>query len=242
MIEYLVPVGFFYILFGKKSKSGLPNKYIPKDQPNFTSKLKPILKNLEKDLKAPGLYDFFIGVKYIESKGFPSAIRYEKTGYKQLFLDWKDPKKRRFKKRFENNKWRTKPYLWNYTGGLFQIFPGTALYAADQTPKNNDPRTVFNPYYNIAYSIDYASRLNKSHGADNWVKVRYGWNSLGTLKFYDGKMEKEAERVRNKIHNAIEKTGGDPDILYDYQPNLFSYYRQNYGFDKVLKLIKGYNI
>lgn len=236
MLKVIIPAVLFWVLTGKKAK-GSPSRYIPKEQPNFKSELKPILKQLEKDLKAPGLYSFFMGVARIESRWYPDAIRYESTGY-NLVKPKADDGTRKFKKRYKENPWRSKPYLWNYTGGLFQMFPGTALYTADQSAKNNNPTTVFDPYYSIAYAIDFASRLNKYYDADEWVKVRYGWNSLGTLLYHDGKMAKEAERVGNKIHKAIVTNGDSPSILYKYQPNLFAYYRENYGFKKLLNHIR----
>lgn len=240
MIEILIPAAILYLL-GKTSKASTPlTKYYPKEQPSFKAKLKPILKQLEKDLKAPGLYDFFMGVARIESRWYPDAIRYESNGYNLVKPCKKENGKVvcKFRKRWLENPWKNSPYLWNYTGGLFQMFPGTALYTADQSAKNYNPITVFDPYYSIAYAIDFASRLNKYYNADNWIKVRYGWNSLGTLIHYDGKMAKEAERVGNKIYKSIETNGGNTSILYDYQPNLLSYYRENYGFQKLLKHIQ----
>lgn len=249
MIEILLPAAILYLL-GKTSKASTPlTKYYPKEQPSFKAKLKPILKQLEKDLKAPGLYDFFMGVARIESRWYPDAIRYESTGYNLVKPCIRDSNnkclkkngvilRKDFKSRYKENPWRKSPYLWNYTGGLFQLFPGTALYTADYSAKNYDPTTVFDPYYTIAYAIDLASRFNKNHGADQWVKIRYGWNSLRTLLYYDGTMTKEAERVGKKIHNAILENGADPSFLYDYRPNLFAYYRENYGFQKLLKHIQ----
>jgi hypothetical protein len=240
MLEWIIPIAAYYLFFGNKKKSGvISGKYVPIKQPNFKEKLKPILKSLEKDLKSPGLYDFFMGVARIESRWFPSAIRYESTGYRLLFSQPNKEGKRLMMDKWKKNPWKYDKSLWLYTGGLFQIFPANALNTQDKVANNWDPRTVFDPYYQIAYCIDFASRLNLNHKADSWLKIRYGWNSLSVLYNYDNEnyIEK-AERVEDKIYKAILNNNGDPDILYLHQPDLFSYYRKNYKFNKLLEHIK----
>ena len=200
-------------------------KFVPKAQPNFKNQLNEILLDLEKKLDIENLRDFLMGVAWVESKFFPSAIKYETTGYIGV---------KNNPTRFKNNKWKNNPAYWNLTGGIFQFFGSTALSVSDGTAKNNSPLTIFNPYYSIAYGIDFASRLNKSYGANTWFDIRLGWHSLGLLKSKDPDIMLEVE---NRIVKGINNSGGNPEILYKYNPNNFSKYRSEYGFKKLLNYL-----
>lgn len=200
-------------------------KFVPKKQPSFQSKLNVVLTDLEKKLEIEDLRDFLMGVAWVESKFYPSAIKYETTGFIGV---QNNPT------RFKNNKWKNSPVYWNFTSGLFQLFPSTALSVSDGTAKNNSPITLFNPYYNIAYAIDFASRLNKSYGADTWFDVRLGWHSL---KLLSGKDPAIMLEVENRIVKGINNSGGNPEILYKYNPNNFDKYRSEYGFKKLLNYL-----
>jgi len=167
-------------ILNKKSSSSSSNisgeygsikngKFVPRKQPSFKNQLNEILIDLEEKLEIEDLRDFLMGVAWVESKFYPSAIRYETTGFIGV---QNNPT------RFKNNKWRNNPVYWNFTLGLFQMFPSTALSVSDGAAKNNNPLTLANPYYSIAYGIDFASRLNKSYGAKTWFDIRLGWHSL----------------------------------------------------------------
>lgn len=200
-------------------------KFVPKAQPSFKTKLDSILIDLEEKLEIEDLRDFFMGVAWVESKYFPSAIKYETTGFIGV---QNNPT------RFKNNKWKNNPVYWNFTGGLMQFFASTALSTADGTAKNNSPLTVFNPYYTIAYGIDFASRLNKSYKANSWFDIRLGWHSL---KLLNEKTPEIMLEVENRIVKGINNSGGNPEILYKYNPNNFDKYRSEYGFKKLLNYI-----
>ncbi len=201
-------------------------KFVPKPQPSFESKLDNILTTLEKELEIKYLRDFFMGVAYVESRFHPSAITYE---------DLDDKTWANIKKIYKTNKYIVQPKLWFWTAGLTQLFPSTALKTADYSGINNSPLTLFDPLYSIAYSIDLASRLNKSYNANNWFEIRLGWKSLTTLKYKDPNV---ILGVENRIIDGIEKSGGNSNILYEYLPNNFSKYRSQYGFKKLLKRIQ----
>jgi len=222
----LVPL----LLLNAKSKSTTSvssgDKYKPKPQPNFKNQLDNILTTLEPKLEIQHLRDFFMGAAYVESRYFPSAITYE-----NLDADtWAN-----IKKLYKTNKYINQKNLWVWTGGILQLFPSTALKTADGKGVNNSPLTVFDPHYSIAYAIDYASRLNKSFDANTWFDIRLGWASLGTLK---NKEPNKVLAVEGRIVNGIEKSNGNPEILYDWLPNNFDKYRSEYGFKKTLELIK----
>jgi len=222
------------VLTSKKTKAVI-SKFVPKQKLSVKSELNKKLKILEKELKAPGLRDFFMGAAYIESKYIPSAIRYESSGFNLVF----NKKENRYYSYFENNPYRSKPYLWNYTGGLFQLFPATALKTEDQTAFNLNPTSVFDVDYTIAYAIDYASRLYTYHDAKTWLDIRFGWSSLQLLKNKDNPdYYKKGSEVEGRIINGVEKSGGDSNILYIQYNNLFSTYRNKYGFKKLLKFIQ----
>lgn len=196
-------------------------QYVPTRQLSFKTKLNSILIDLENKLEIEDLRDFFMGVAWVESKYFPSAIKYENTGYIGVENN---------PTRFKNNKWKNKKEYFNFTGGLFQLFPSTALSATGAV--NNSPLTVFDPYYTIVYGIDLASRLNKSYNVKNWFDVRLGWHSLKLLK---DKTPEILLEVENRIVNGINKSGGDSEILYKYLPDNFDKYRSDFGFKKLLK-------
>lgn len=197
-------------------------KFVPKAQPNFKNQLNEILFDLEEKLDIENLRDFLMGVAWVESKFFPSAIKYEILD-KDRIVD--------IKKIYKTNPYINNIALWSWTGGLFQQFPSTCLKTADGVGKKNSPITIFNPYYTIAYAIDFASRLNKSYGANTWFDIRLGWHSLGLLKSKDPDIMLEVE---NRIVKGINNSGGNPEILYKYNPNNFSKYRSEYGFKKLL--------
>ena len=74
-------------ILNKKSSSGSSNsgeygfvkngKFVPKKQPSFKNQLNEILIDLEEKLEIEDLRDFLMGVAWVESKYYPSAIRYE---------------------------------------------------------------------------------------------------------------------------------------------------------------------
>jgi hypothetical protein len=200
-------------------------KFVPKKQPSFKTELNEILIDLEEKLEIEDLRDFFMGVAWVESKFYPSAIKYETTGFIGV---QNNPT------RFKNNKWKSNSVYWNATMGLFQMFGSTALSVADGTAKNNSPLTLFNPYYSIAYGIDFASRLNKSYKANSWFDIRLGWHSL---KLLADKTPEVMLEVENRIVKGINNSGGNPEILYKYNPNNFNKYRSEYGFKKLLNYI-----
>lgn len=234
-MDPITPLLMLIPLLFMKSKSVVSTssgegKFVPKPQPNFKNQLDKILTNLEEELEILYLRDFFMGVAYVESRYFPSAIAYE-----TLQLDtWNN-----IKKLYKTNKYITQKNLWTFTAGLIQLFPSTALKTADGKGINNSPLTVFDPYYSIAYAIDYASRLNKSFDANTWFDIRLGWASLNTLKNKD---PEKVLAIENRIVNGIEKSNGNPEILYEYLPNNFDKYRSQYGFKKTLDLIKSMKI
>lgn len=214
----------------KSTSSSSDGKYKPKPQPNFKNQLDNILTILEPKLEIQYLRDFFMGVAYVESRYFPSAITYETLDEST----WKN-----IKKLYKSNKYISQKNLWTFTAGLIQIFPSSALKTADGKGINNSPLTVFDPHYNLAYAIDYASRLNKSFDANTWFDIRLGWASLATLK---NKEPNKVLAVEGRIINGIEKSNGNPEILYEYLPNNFDKYRSEYGFKKTLDLIKSLKI
>ena len=200
-------------------------KFVPKKQPSFQSKLNVVLTDLEEKLEIEDLRDFLMGVAWVESKYYPSAIKYE-TLDKDRIVD--------IKKIYKTNPYINNIALWSWTGGLFQQFPSTCLKTADGVGKKNSPITIFNPYYTIAYGIDFASRLNKSYGADTWFDIRLGWHSLGLLKSKDPNIMLEVE---NRIVKGINNSNGNVNILYKYNPDNFDKYRSEYGFKKLLNYI-----
>lgn len=216
------------ILLNKKSSKSIssprfPDKYIPPKQPSFRSKSDLILPEIEKELKLVGFADMFSGIFQIESKFIPSAIRYESSGYSLVKNRIKD---------FSKNQFVGFEYLWNSTNGLAQLFPAVALLTADKTAHNLDPRILFDPYYNIAFSIDLAYRLNKNYKATNWEKIRYGWKSLTTLKDPEGET---AQAVKGRIIKGIKETGGSTSVL-TMQPN-FHRYGKEFQFQGILEYI-----
>lgn len=214
----------------KSTSSSSDGTYKPKPQPNFKNQLDNILTILEPKLEIQYLRDFFMGVAWVESQYFPSAINYE---------DLESDKWNYIKKIYKSNKYISQKNLWVFTGGLVQLFPSTALKTADGKGMKNSPLTVFDPHYNLAYAIDYASRLNKSFDANTWFDIRLGWASLATLK---NKEPNKVLAVEGRIVNGIEKSNGNPEILYEYLPNNFDKYRSEYGFKKTLDLIKSLKI
>jgi len=225
----LIPI-LFMKSKGVVSTSSGEGKFVPKPQPNFKNQLDKILTNLEEELEILYLRDFFMGVAWVESKYFPSAIAYEN-------LD--DSTWANIKKIYKTNKYISQKKLWVWTGGLVQLFPSTALKTADGKGINNSPLTVFEPYYNIAYAIDYASRLNKSFDADTWFDIRLGWASLNTLKNKD---PNKILAIEDRIVKGINNSDGNLNILYEYLPDNFDKYRSQYGFKKTLDLIKSMKI
>lgn len=207
------------LLSGSASSSSgtsIPTKYIPPQQPDFYPKLKVILPYVENLLDCPYLANYFSCVGYVESRFVPSAIRYE-TG-KGYHPDL-----------FPKNPYIGQKYLWEYTGGLFQMFPYVALNTGDNMGNTLDPRLVFHPLYSIAFAIDFAYRLNKYYDADRWLYVRFGWRSLSTLK---NKPLEEGEAVQNRMINAADELGINPQFLYQH-PN-FAVYEKYYKFKGLL--------
>jgi hypothetical protein len=191
----LASLGSFLILSKGSSSSSSP-KFVPDKQPSFKKNLNLILVALEEKLDCPYLRDYFMCVAYVESRFLPSAIRYESGGYYP-----------------SNTNTFREPYLWKYTGGLFQMFPFVALDTADGTAKDLDPRYVFNPLYAIAFAIDFAYRLNKYHEADRWLYVRFGWRSLKTL---NEKPLEIGQQVQDRMIKAADELGIDPNFLYQH--------------------------
>lgn len=230
----LLAISFLLLLGNKgtnsiKSKSTKTSKYKPEEQPEFKKKLDDILTELESELEIKGLRDFLMGVAWVESKYHPDAIAYVTISKDR----WET-----IKKTYKTNKYTKDKYLWDYTGGLFQLFPSSALKTTDKTALNNNPITVFDPYYSIAYAIDFASRLQKL-GADTWLDIRLGWASLSTM--YDKPPNKVSE-IENRIIKGIKNSNGDVDILYKHIPDKFTKYRSQYGFKKTLDLIKSIKV
>lgn len=209
-----------FLLLGKNSRaSSSQTKYVPPKQNNFTPKMREILPKLEEKLNCPYLSDFLLTVSRVESRGYPSAIRYEPgMGYHP--------------NRFPQNPYRNYPYLWQYTGGLFQMFPYIALETYDNSAHKLDPRLVFNPYCSIAFAIDFAYRLHKKYNAERWIEIRFGWRSLKTLQ---EKPIDIGQEIQNRMINAAEDLNINPGFLYNY-PN-FSVYENNYQFAKLVKYI-----
>lgn len=202
----------------KSNSSVSSGKYVPAKQNEFKQRLNDILKSLESKLKIYGLRDYFMTIAWIESRYYPSAIKYEigKGFYPNLF-----PK----------NKWKNYRYLWEYTGGLFQLFPYNALNTMDGTAKNLSPTTVFNPLYTIGYALDFAYRLQKKYGADSWLDIRFGWAGLDVL------FDKPADRIiaiENRLLKSTTENNINPDFLYEYT-DLNPYGK--YGFSGIMKLI-----
>lgn len=203
--------------------SSFPEKYVPVKQPSFRAKSDLILPEIEKEVGLVGFADMFSGIFQVESKFFPSAIRYESSGYSLVKNRIKD---------FEKNQFVGFEYLFNFTAGLAQLFPAVALLTADKTAHNMDPRILFDPYYNIAFSVDLAYRLNKNYGASTWQKIRYGWKSLKTLSDPDGET---AQAVKGRIIKGIKETGGSLSVL-DMKPNFIKYGKE-FQFQGILEYI-----
>lgn len=223
------------LLLGKSNKGSANSgnikdgKYKPDPQPNFKNQLDDILTDLESKLEIEDLRDFLMGVSWVESKYFPSAIAYVPIEGER----WID-----IKKLYKTNPYIKQKYLWDYTGGLFQLYPSSALKTTDKKAIKYNPTTVFNPKYAIAYAIDFASRLEKL-GANTWFEIRLGWASLKTLN------EKPPDKVlaiEDRIVKGINNSNGDPEILYKHVPDRFEKYRSQYGFKKTLDLIQSINI
>lgn len=223
------------LLLLRKSNKGsstgnlVNGKYKPKPQPVFKNELDNILTDLESKLEIEDLRDFLMGVAWVESKYFPSAIAYVTI----------DPEERwpSIKKLYKTNKYINQKYLWDYTGGLFQLFPSSVLKTSDHTAMKNDPTTVFNPYYAIAYAIDLASRLE--NGANTWFDIRLGWASS---QIQAEKPPDKVLAIEDRIVKGIENSGGDVEILYKYVPGRFDKYRSEYGFQKTLKYIQSIKV
>lgn len=218
-------VGLSSLLFlggGSKGGGSVSIKYTPKKQSSFKSELNVILKDLENKLENPYIRDFFMCVAEVESKFIPSAIRYE-----NISGSWEN-----FQKKFAKNPFITSRSLWAYTGGLFQLFPSTALSTNDGKGDTLNPTLVFHPLYTIAFAVDLAYRLNKYHDADRWIEVRLGWASLATLK--SGTLEKQ-EAVQNRMINAADKLGINPQFLYQHPD--FTKYKNNYQFAGLVKYL-----
>lgn len=213
------------LLSGKSSfaATGIPKKYIPKKQSPFKNELDVILNDLEDKLNIVYLHDFFMCVAEIESKFIPSAIRYENISNETYG---------NFLKVLSNNPYINQRYLWEFTGGLFQMFPSTALKTADDKGDNLNPLLVFHPLYTIAFAVDYAYRLNKIHDAYRWIDIRLGWASLSTLK--KGTLEKQLA-VQNRMMNAADTLGINPQFLYQH-PN-FNTYSSKYQFAGLVKYL-----
>lgn len=157
-------------------------------------------------------------IGWIESRYYPSAINYETgKGYHPHL--------------FPNNNWKGNKYLWEYTGGLFQLFPYVALNTYDGSAKNVSPTSVFDPYYSIAYGIDLAYRLKKKYGAKTWFDVRLGWASIDILKKKPGQKVIEIE---DRLLNSAKENNINPEFLYETDLNFGSYK----GFKNTLKMIK----
>src|SRR5574338_231409 len=206
------------------SSTKIPNKYIPESQPNFKEQLNSILYNLENKLQIYGLRDYFMTIAWIESRYYPSAINYE-PGKGWAFDSSSVPKL------FPKNPWKNYKYLWEYTGGLFQLFPYNALNTWDKSANNLAPTTVFNPIYSICYAIDFAYRLQKKYDAQTWLDIRLGWHSLGALFNKPGDT---VIAVENRLLKSTKENGINPDFLYELV-DLSSY--EKYGFYKLIKTL-----
>lgn len=236
-MDFTIPLlalsSLFLLNKNKGTSSGTTNivdgKYKPKSQPIFKNELDDILTELEPKLEIEDLRDFLMGVAWVESKYFPSAVAYPSITDER----WAD-----IKKLYKTNKYIKNKVLWEYTGGLFQLFPSSALKTSDGTGLKNDPTTVFNPYYAVAYAIDFASRLEKL-GANTWFDIRLGWASLKTL---NEKPPDYVLEIEGRIIKGINASDGDVEILYKYVPNRFDKYRADYGFQKTLKYIQSIKI
>lgn len=158
-------------------------------------------------------------IAWIESRYYPSAIRYE-------------PGKGYHPNLFPNNKWKNYRYLWEYTGGLFQLFPYNALNTMDGKAKNLSPTTVFNPLYTIGYALDFAYRLQKKYGAETWLDIRFGWAGLDVL--FD-KPANQIIEIENRLLESTTENNINSDFLYEYV-DLSSY--KKYGFSGIMNLIK----
>lgn len=234
----LLAISSLLLFKAKGSKSTTSNnlegsvingKYKPKSQPEFKDDLDKILTELESKLEIEDLRDFLMGVAWVESKYFPSAIAYVTIGNDR----WID-----VKKTYKTNPYIKDKYLWDYTGGLFQLFPSSALKTTDKKGIKNNPTTVFNPYYSIAYAIDFASRLEKI-GAETWFEIRLGWASLSVL---NEKPPDKVLEIENRIIKGINNSNGDVNILYKYVPGRFDKYRSQYGFKKTLDYIQSIKV
>lgn len=193
----------------------------PYPQKSFKSELSYILENLENDLEITNLKDYFLTIGWIESRYYPSAIAHlPGLGY--------------YPDLFPKNQWRGNKSLWEYTGGLFQIFPYNALSASDNKAKNLPPTMVFDPYYTIAFSIDFAYRLHYKYNADTWFDIRLGWAGLNVLK------QKPPQKILD-IEGRLLKSTNENNINEEFlwEPVDFGKYTQ-YGFKGTLELIQSY--
>lgn len=196
-------------------------KFKPTPQKSFKSELSYILENLENDLEITNLKNYFMTIAWIESRYYPSAIAYETgSGY--------------YPDLFPNNKWRGNKVLWEFTGGLFQIFPYNALNTGDKKANNLSPTMVFDPYYTIAFSIDFAYRLHWKYNANNWFDIRLGWAGLNVLK---QKPPQKVLDIEGRLLKSTSENGINEEFLWD--PVDFGKYSQ-YGFKGTLGLIQSY--
>lgn len=182
--------------------------YKPTPQGNFKSQLDPILWDLEETIQTPFIRDYLMTIGYIESRYYPSAITHEPG------MGW-------YPDRFPNNKWKNQKNLWEYTGGLFQLFPYVALNTNDDKAKRLSPVAVFDPYYTIAFATDLIYRLNRYYDAKTWLDIRLGWRSLRALK---EKNPKEVAAVKGRLLKSTEENEINPDFLYE--PVNFGNYKQ----------------
>lgn len=194
----------------KKPKSGTSSAglYKPTPQGNFKDQLDPILLDLEETIQVPFLRDYLMTIGYIESRYYPSSITHESG------MGW-------YPDYFPKNKWRNQKNLWEYTGGLFQLFPYVALNTNDNKANNLNPVAVFDPYYTIAFATDLIYRLNRYYKAETWLDIRLGWRSLRALK---EKNPKEVNEVLGRLTKSTTVNEIDPNFLY--QPVSFGNYKQ----------------
>lgn len=202
----------------KKPKVSSGELYKPTPQGNFKSSLDPILWDLEETIQTPFIRDYLMTIGYIESRYYPSSITHEPG------MGWEFKSKDEtytVKKIFPNNKWVGQKNLWEYTGGLFQLFPYVALNTNDDKAKRLSPVAVFDPYYTIAFATDLIYRLNRYYDAKTWLDIRLGWRSLRALK---EKNPKEVAAVKGRLLKSTEENGINPDFLYE--PVSFGNYKQ----------------
>ena len=192
---------------GSVNSSGL---FKPTPQGNFKPRLEEILPEVEDFTGCSNLTNYLLTIGWIESRYYPSSITHE-SGMGWSFKD-KEGKTYTVKKVFPNNKWTGQRNLWEYTGGLFQLFPYVALNTNDNKANNLNPTLVFDPYHTIAFATDLIYRLNRYYNAETWLDVRLGWRSLRALK---EKNPKEVEGVKGRLFKSTEENGIDPNFLYE---------------------------